>query len=78
METWEVIQVGIFPTRKLLSAQDPHPDPHRSLETPELDALCEEWKIAQLKAQGVVVESHTGRLVEGTNSLGSLESVCRI
>jgi hypothetical protein len=37
------------------------------LETPELNAICEEWKIEQLKAQGVVVESDTGRLVEGRN-----------
>lgn len=32
---------------------------------PELDQRCEEWKIQQLNAQQVVMESDTGRLVEG-------------
>eukprot|EP00913_Durusdinium_trenchii_P016392 g15408.t1 len=38
----------------------------RSLDVrPELDQRCEEWKIQQLNAQQVVMESDTGRLVEG-------------
>ena len=73
--------MNIFRTRCAKIIQDPHPDRFfrsfaRSLETPELNAICEEWKIEQLKAQGVIVESDTGRLVEGRRRrqqrLGSL------
>ena len=37
----------------------------RSIASSSIDALCEDWKVEQLKAQGVLVESETGRLVEG-------------
>lgn len=61
MKSAEVLEAG----EELLAQLEHRSLQSRSLETPELNAICEEWKIEQLKAQGVVVESETGRLVEG-------------
>lgn len=61
MKSAEVLEAG----EELLAQLEHRSLQSRSLETPELHGLCEEWKIQQLKAQGVVVESETGRLVEG-------------